>query len=129
MSEPDLDSGARNVCQGASPGISVAEFVGSKFLPGYVERKSLAGRKHYQSMLKHILRPDTVDQLFNAGVALRKSRLKALPGWPYLDNVQLCELREQHVRDLTAAAFAQGYSAQTVTHIRNVLGVIVLHAK
>jgi hypothetical protein len=110
------------------PGISVAEFVGSKFIPEHIEHKSLAGRRHYQSMLKHILRPDTVDQLFNASTA-RKSRLKAIPGWPYLDNVQLCELREQHVRDLTEAAFARGYSAQTVTHIRNVLGVIVVHAK
>jgi len=111
------------------PCISVAEFVGSKFLPEYIERKSLAGRTHYQSMLKHILRPDTVDQLLNTGMAQRKSRLKAIPDWPYLDNVQLCELREQHVRDLTGAAFAHGYSAQTVTHIRNVLGLIVGHAK
>jgi hypothetical protein len=113
---------------GTRPGMSVAEFVGSKFIPEHIERKSLAGRRHYQSMLKHILRPDTVDQLFNESIA-RKSRLKAIPGWPYLDNVQLCELREQHVRDLTGAAFARGYSAQTVTHIRNVLGVIVVHAK
>jgi integrase len=126
---PGIASTNQSVRQGASPGISVAEFVGSKFLPEYIERKSLAGRTHYQSMLKHILRPDTVDQLFNSAMVQRKSRLKAIPGWPYLDNVPLCELREQHVRDLTAAAFARGYSAQTVTHIRNVLGVIVVHAK
>jgi integrase len=129
LPEPDLTSASGSVRQETSPGISVAEFVGSKFLPEYIGRKSLAGRTHYQSMLKHILRPDTVDQLLNSGMAHRKSRLKAVPGWPYLDNIQLCELREQHVRDLTAAAFAQGYSAQTVTHIRNVLGVIVVYAK
>jgi integrase len=129
LSEPDLASATRIARLGASPDIGVAEFVRSKFLPEYVERKSLAGRKHYQSMLKHILRPDTAEQLFNPGMAHRKSRLKPIPGWPYLDDVQLCELQEQHVRDLTAAAFAQGYSAQTVTHIRNVLGVIVVHAK
>jgi integrase len=129
LSEPDLASATRSERQGASPGISVSEFVGSKFLPEYIESKSLAGRTHYQSMLKHILRPDTVDRLLNPGMAQRKSRLKAIPGWPYLDNVQLCQLREQHVRDLTEAAFAQGYSAQTVTHIRNVLGLIVVHAK
>lgn len=129
LSEPVLASVPRGVRQGASESISVAEFVGSKFIPEHIERKSLAGRRHYQSMLKHILRPDTVDQLFNTGTAQWKSRLKAIPGWPYLDDVQLCELREQHVRDLTAAAFARGYSAQTVTHIRNVLGVIVVHAK
>ncbi len=129
LSGPDLPSATRSVRHGASPGISVAEFVGRKFLPEYVERKSLAGRTHYQSMLKHVLCPDTVDKLLNPGMAQRKSRLKAIPGWPYLDNVQLCELREEHVRDLTGAAFAHGYSAQTVTHIRNVLGLIVVHAK
>jgi hypothetical protein len=125
----DIASTNQSVRQGASPGISVEEFVRSKFLPEHIERKSLAGRKHYQSMLKHILRPDTVDRLFNPGMMQPKSRLKAVAGWPYLDNVQLCALREQHVRELTTAAFARGYSAQTVTHIRNVLGVIVVHAK
>jgi integrase len=87
----------------------------------------MAGRRHYQAMLKHILRPDTVDQVFNPGVA--KSRLKARPDWPYLDTIRLCELREQHVRGLISSALGQGYSAQTVKHIRNVLGVIIAHAK
>ena len=103
---------------------TLTDFVKIKFVPEYVEQKSIAGRRHYQAMLKHVLRPDTVDQVFKA-----KSRLKAIPNWPYLDKVRLCELREQHVRDLISAAFAQGYSAQTVKHIRNVLGVIIAHAK
>jgi hypothetical protein len=105
------------------------EFVGFKFLPEHIDKKGIAGRRHYQSMLKHILRPETVDQLFYPGSAQPKSRLKAIPAWPYLDKIELCELQEQHVRDLTAAAFARGYSVQTVTHIRNVLGKIVTHAK
>ncbi len=113
----------------ASSRISLAEFVGIKFLPEYIEQKSFAGRRHYQSMLKHILRPETVDDLFHSVSTQQKSRLKAVPAWPYLDKVKLCELQEHHVRDLTAAAFAHGYSAQTVMHIRNVLGVIVAHAK
>lgn len=113
---------------GINPGMSLAEFVGSKFLPEYIEQKSFAGRRHYQAMLKHILRPETVDQLINPG-AEAKSRLKAVPGWPYLDKVKVCELQEQHVRDLTSAALSLGYSAQTVKHIRNVLGVIIAHAK
>jgi integrase len=112
-----------------SPSISLLEFVGNKFIPEYIEQKSFAGRTHYQSMLKHILRPETIDELFNPGGAHMKSRLKVIPGWPYLDNVKVCDLREHHVRDLTMAASAHGYSAQTVTHIRNVLGVIVAHAK
>jgi integrase len=113
----------------ASSRISLAEFVGIKFLPEYIEQKSFAGQRHYQAMLKHILRPETVDQLFNPDTAELKSRLRAVPDWPYLDEVKLCELKEHHVRELTAAAFALGYSAQTVTHIRNVLGVIIAHAK
>jgi hypothetical protein len=80
-------------------------------------------------MLKHILRPETVDQLFNPGQGQPKSRLKAIEGWPYLDKVTLGELREQHVRNLTESALANGYSAQTVTHIRNVIGIIITHAK
>jgi integrase len=100
-----------------------------KFLPEYIEQKSLAGRRHYQAMLKHILLPETVDLLFNSGSTQQKSRLRAVPSWPYLDKVKLCELREHHVRDLATAAFDQGYSAQTVKHIRNVLGVIIAHAK
>jgi integrase len=103
--------------------------VGAKFLPEHIQRKSFAGRTHYQSILKHILRPETVNQLFNPGSEHLKTRLKAIPGWPYLDDVKLCELRADHVRNLTAAALAQGYSTQTVMHIRNVLGAIVTHAK
>jgi site-specific recombinase XerD len=127
--ESDPAPAIRSTKTTASSRISLAQFVGIKFLPEYIERKSFAGRRHYQSMLKHILRPETVDQLFNPGAAELKSRLKAVTDWPYLDEVKLCELKEHHVRDLTAAAFAQGYSAQTVTHIRNVLGVIIAHAK
>src|SRR5579862_6459796 len=108
-----------------TPNICLAEFVSLKFLPEHIRQKSLAGRRHYQAMLKHILRPETVDRIFQSGV----SRVKAIPGWPYLDQVMLCDLRENHVRAITQTAKAQGYSAQTVKHIRNVLGVIIAHAK
>ena len=120
---------ARDEGSGISPKIPLAEFVRVKFLPEHVEKKSVAGRRHYQAMLKHILQPETVDQLFHASVVQPKSRLKAVPGWPYLDKVKLCELRAQHVRDLTEAAHANGYSAQTVKHIRNAIGVMIGHAK
>ena len=112
-----------------SPSVSLAEYVGAKFIPEHIAQMSFAGRRHYQSMLKHILRPETVNQLFSPGLEKAKPRLKAIPGWPYLDDVRLCELRVDHVRNLTGAALARGYSTQTVKHIRNVLGVIVTHAK
>jgi len=117
----------RDERNGVTTQSTLTEFVRIKFIPEYVEQKSIAGRRHYQAMLKHILRPDTVDQVFNPGLA--KSRLKAIPNWPYLDKIRVCELREQHVRDLIVAAVGQGYSSQTVKHIRSVLGVIIAHAK
>lgn len=108
--------------------LSLAAFVGNQFVHDHVERKSFAGRKHYQAMLKHILRPETVDTFFTHSTDARM-RLKAIPGWPYLDDVEVCQIAPEHVHDLTAAAVAQGYSPQTVKHIRNVLGAIISHAR
>jgi integrase len=100
-----------------------------KFIPHHVQRKSLAGRTHYRAILKHILRPETVDRLFGESSTEAKSRMKAVPDWPYLDGIGLCELTGHHVRKLIDAASTLGYSNQTVKHIKNVLGMIVTHAK
>ena len=135
-----LDSGKRQTRIAGEPvastgpglskfsGLRLASFVGNTFIPEHVEQKSFAGRKHYQAMLKHILRPETVDALFTHSADARM-RLKAIPGWPYVDDVEVAQLAEEHVHDLTAAAVAQGYSPQTVKHIRNVLGAIISHAQ
>src|SRR5579863_9133321 len=104
-------------------------FVKTKFIPQHVERKSFAGRTHYRSILKHILRPETVDRLFSESLTEVKARMKAVPDWPYLDGIRLCDLTGHHVRELIDAASTEGYSAQTVKHIRNVLGMIVSHGK
>jgi len=37
-------------------------------------------------------------------------KLKAIPGWPYLSNVRICEARSGHVQRLVTAALASGYS-------------------
>jgi integrase len=121
------EQAGRTAKQGSS--VSVTTFVALKFIPEHVERKSFAGRTHYQSILKHILRPETVDRLFNHGSTEKRTRLRAIPDWPYLDDVDLCELTSEHVRGLTSAAMRRGYSAQTVKHIRSVLGTIISHAK
>jgi integrase len=104
-------------------------FVGKKFIPNHVELKSLAGRTHYHAILKHILRPESVDRLFAPYVGMPKARLKAVPGWPYLDDLRLCDLNPDHVRQLTASASSRGYSSQTVKHIKNVISAIISHAK
>ncbi len=110
-------------------GTTFATFVEMKFIPHHVEGKSFAGRTHYRSILKHILRPETVDRFFTESSKEVRTRMRAVPDWPYLDDVRLNELAPHHVRELIGAASTLGYSNQTVKHIRNVLGMIVSHAK
>lgn len=109
--------------------VSMATYIETNFIPNHVELKTLAGRTHYQAILKHVLRPETVDRLFAPYVGMPKARLRALSDWPYLDEVRLCDVTPDHVRRLTASALARGYSPQTVKHIKNVVGAIISHAK
>ncbi len=109
--------------------ISVAAFVHKKFIPNHVELKSPAGRTHYHAILKHLITPERVDCIFASYPKFGNTRLKAVPGWPYLDDVLLCDLTPNHVRQLVLSAALRGYSPQTVKHIRCVLGAIVKHAK
>ena len=104
------------------------EFVKTRFIPEHVISKSPAGRRHYHAILKHILKPEAVDELFDAGIEMTAGRLTALPGWTYLDEVRLCDLSSEHVRSIISAALVKGYSVQTAKHIRNVIGTIVTYA-
>jgi integrase len=109
--------------------MSVSDFVHTKFIPNHVDSKGPAGRMHYNAILKHLITPEKVDRFFASYSGFRNGRLKAVPGWPYLDDVRLCDLTPNHVRQLVLSAASRGYSPQTVTHIRNVLGVIVKYAR
>ncbi len=109
--------------------MSLAVFLEKRFIPNHVLIKSAAGRTHYQAILKHIVKPETVQVLFAQDPGKTKVRLKTVPGWPYLDNVRLSDLSADHARQLTSSAIARGYSAQTVKHIKNVLSTIISHAK
>jgi integrase len=104
-----------------------ATFVETVFIPQHVSRKTFAGRTHYCAILKHILHPEIVDHLFGHDHSGGNARLRAVPGWPYLDDLFLRDVTPAHVTRLVLAAFAQGYSAQTVKHIRNVIGAIIAH--
>jgi len=108
--------------------MTFAFFVESKFIPEHVEYKAPAGKTHYQSMLKHLLKPETVNRMFRLENSANP-RLKSVPDWPYLDDVQLSELKADHVRSLVSFAVARGYSSQTVKHIRNALHAIIAHAQ
>ncbi len=109
--------------------MTLASFVEKIFVPEHVGMKDVAGRTHYHAILKHVLTPEKVDRVFHVGAGNSKTRLKAVPNWPYLDNVRICDARPDDVQRLISAALARGYSAQTVTHIRNVVGGIFAHAK
>lgn len=109
--------------------ISFAAFVNERFIPDHVDYKSPAGQTHYHAILKHLMTPERVDCFFASSPRGANARLRAVPGWPYLDNVRLCDITPEHVRQLILSAALRGYSPQTVKHIRGVLGAIVKHAK
>jgi integrase len=108
--------------------MTIATFVESKFMPEHVALMGASGRAYYKSMLKHVLRPEEVDQMFRGKRKGTRKRLKAVCGWPYLSTLQLCEVQSGHVAQLISAAKAQGYSLHTVNHIRCVVSAILSHA-
>ena len=109
--------------------MQLAQFVASRFIPNHVQLKSRAGRTHYHAILKHVMTPDLVDRLFAPYHREVNGRLKAVPGWPYLDQLRIGDVTPEHVRQLTDSAAAHGYSHQTIKHIRNVVGRIFIHAR
>ena len=123
---PSARHGFHPVIQNAT--MTFTSFVETKFIPEHVQHKTLAGRTHYQAMLKHLIRPEQVHRMFNPRNVLN-ARLHSDPDWPYLDPVRLCDLNAEHVRRLVAAAFARNYSWQTVKHIKNVAFAIIAHAQ
>ncbi len=106
----------------------IADFVERKFIPEFVASKRSAGRAHFQAILKHVLPPERVARAFAADPVKGKNSLSAIPGWPYIDSMALCEINPAAIQGVVAAALANGYSIQTATHIRNVIRAIFSHA-
>jgi integrase len=111
--------------------MSLAEFVGCRFAPEYVAVKRSAGRAHFQAILKHILTPEAVDRAFGVKAKADPSRvrIKAIPGWPYMDSFLLSDVTPETIQFLISTALQHGYSSQTVIHIRSVLRAIFSHAR
>jgi integrase len=109
--------------------MTLAEFVERRFAPEYVSVKRSAGRAHFQATLKHILTPEAVDKAFHVNTGKTNVRMKAIPGWPYMDSLRLCDVSAERVQLLIAAANEHGYSAQTAIHIRSVVRAIFSHAQ
>jgi site-specific recombinase XerD len=117
--------------QATHEGISsmrLAEFVQRRFIPEYVEVRRSAGRAHFRAILKHVLSPDQVVRAFDLASEGTNARRKAIHDWPYIGSLRLCEINEGVIQHLTSTALEQGYSIQTVTHIRNVIRAIFSHA-
>jgi integrase len=110
-----------------SSSINLAEFVKRKFVPDYVSSRRLAGRAHFQSILKHVLTPEQVAHAFETSPD-RTAKLRSIPGWPYLGSLRLGEIDREAIQRLISTALAMGYSTQTATHIRNVVRSIFAHA-
>lgn len=108
--------------------MTVAEFVGRKFLPEHIATKRTPGRRHYQAILKHVISPDYVDQIFGVDLQRSRTKLKTNPNWPYVGDVRLLDVRPEHVQRLISVALEMGYSTQTAKHIRNVVSAIISHA-
>jgi|SRR5215469_11667489 len=109
--------------------ITIAAYVESRFVPDHVMQKTSAGRVHYQAILKHVLSPELVTAIFARYGLESKNKLRAIPGWPYFDHTKLRDISPDQIRSLIECASAQGYSSQTIKHIKNVIGAIISHAQ
>ncbi len=118
---------AQKVAQHSS--VTLGEFVEKKFVPEYIASKGFSGRMHYQSMLKHVIRPEDVDRIFAVEPRRPKVRLQSVADWPYLGHLPLRDIRSEFVQQLTTVALSSGYSKQTVMHIRNVVSTIFTYAQ
>lgn len=112
----------------SAPSINIGDFVERRFIPEHVAIKRLAGRSYFRTILNHVLPPEQVARAFAVGPENLNTKLKAIPDWPYLESVRLCEVTPEMIQHLTATALQHGYSIQTATHIRNVIRVIFSHA-
>jgi integrase len=108
--------------------MTIADFIEQKFVPGHVFLKKSSGRAHYQAMLRHVIRPEEVDRVFQVAAMRPDKKLMSSPNWPYLSDVRLCDAQPSHVENLIAAATERGYSTQTIAHIRNTVNAMFSYA-
>jgi len=133
-SELELESTSGLASNGVEPGsahsstMTIASFIEQKFATEHINLKRYPSRLFYQAILKHVIRPEQVERIFQMNTSDPRRRLKAIPDWPYLDELRLCDVRHEHVSLITSAAAAHGYSIVTVRHIRNVIGTVFSHA-
>lgn len=111
-----------------SSSMTVEEFIQKRFVPSHVMRKSLQGRKHYRSMLKHVINPESVDRIFTSRTRSDKPKVGLIVGWPYIGHMSLGNVQPDAVLKLVNAAFAHGYSSSTIVNIRCTISTIFAYA-
>jgi site-specific recombinase XerD len=108
--------------------MSLADFVERRFVPEHVADKTPAGRAHFLGILKHVVSPERVDRAFGVTPG-HQSRRNTLAHWPYIGSMRLDEITAERIHNLLSTGLQQGYSIQTITHIRNVIRSIFSHAQ
>ena len=111
----------------ADPAMMVADFVERVFIPNYVMSKRAAGQAHFRGILKHILSPERTALAFKLS-GTNRTRMAAVPDWPYLDDLPISEVCPANIERLIQASMSRGYSSQMVTHLRNVVRIILSYA-
>lgn len=107
---------------------SLADFVENRFIPEYVAMKRSAGRSYFRAILNHVLTPERVARAFAVDSGKPTNKLKAVPDWPYMGSMHLCDISAEAIQRLTMTALRHGYSTQTAAHIRNVIRTIFSYA-
>src|SRR6516225_9816860 len=108
--------------------MTIGDFVKLKFVPDFVVNKRTAGRNYFRAMLKYVIPPEDVARILSSQSGRARARLASIPGWPYIDKLQLSEVNREIIERLTSTALRHGYSIQTATHVRNVIRSIFSHA-
>jgi site-specific recombinase XerC len=108
--------------------LTLEEFVRRRFVPECVALRRLSGRTHFHFILRHILTPEQVGRTFGIRSEAKNLGVRSITDWPYLGSMPLHHIDQTAIQLLTSTALRVGYSAQTVTHIRNVIRSIFAHA-
>lgn len=108
--------------------MTLAEFIGQRYLPELLAVKKLPWRAHYHSILKHILSPEDSERILGNESPARGSRARHAH-WPYLGQLCLRDIRPFHADQLIHAALERGYSPQTVRNIRSLLSAVFTYAR
>lgn len=108
--------------------IALRDFVRDKFVPGFVATKKAVVQTHFRAILKYVLSPELVAQAFALNVSAPRTQRRKNPGVTYLDSFLLTEITPDLIQRFMSTYLSLGYSAQTVTHIRNLLRTIFSYA-